>query len=606
MHSRKLLMALAALILSFHFLGQTGPGGVGNNSGTSNLKIWLRADDINADNDFTNNPAVNSSVSQWRDYSGTNYHFSNTGVNRPTYRLAGGIPSVYFNASLANAQYLDNSVTGSYSNASAFFACNGVNSGNSNTLLDNTTNSLRFEQYSNTGVIGFTRYGVADYNSSLTSPFGTNSIISFHKTNSNNSIDILSNTSTDNVGIGSSSAGIPIDGLGRNSSGVDEISGDFYEVIVYNSRINTAQLIIVNNYLSSKYTIAVPDNIYVQDLPANGNYRYDVAGIGQIDNSNRHDDSQGTGMVRILNPAGLGDNEFLIWGHNNALAEASNTTDVPATVMARFQRVWRVNEVRTSGSATNVGNIDMQFDLSNLGSITASDVRLLIDINNNGIFSDDVPISGAVLVSGSTYAFNNVSQIVNNRRFTIGTINSSATPLPIGLLYFDAKMNNQRTVDLSWQTASETNNDYFTIERSKNGSSWETIGAVTGAGNSFLALSYQSIDPNPLMGISYYRLKQTDFDGKFTYSKSIAVNNQRAASEPMVIFPNPTHQFIHVLGEIKPTDMLEFYNSMGQNVSAIVPLLNSSGSLRQYDVSALSSGLYFLTHNDKVYKIEIQ
>lgn len=85
--------------------------------------------------------------------------------------------------------------------------------------------------------------------------------------------------------------------------------------------------------------------------------------------------------------------------------------------------------------------------------------------------------------------------------------------LPIVLSYFDAKPVGSK-VEVTWLTASEINNDYFTIERSLNGFDFDPIGFVKGAGNSNQLLSYTFEDPHPLPGLSYYRLRQTDYDGK--------------------------------------------------------------------------------------------
>jgi hypothetical protein len=168
--------------------------------------------------------------------------------------------------------------------------------------------------------------------------------------------------------------------------GAHQYGGDVAEVIVYNTTINSVQRIIVENYLSAKYGLSLSANdLYDEDDVVNGDYDNDVAGIGRVDASNLHDDAQGSGIVRILNPTNLGDDEFLIWGHDNGLAQAQETTDIPASVAARFVRVWRASEVNSASSAIDVGNIDMRWDLSNLGVITTSDLRLLIDTTKTSV-----------------------------------------------------------------------------------------------------------------------------------------------------------------------------------------------------------------------------
>jgi len=93
---------------------------------------------------------------------------------------------------------------------------------------------------------------------------------------------------------------------------------------------------------------------------------------------------------------------------------------------------------------------------------------------------------------------------------------------PIVLTYFGAK-SLENAVELTWTTASEENNDYFTLERSSNGLDYHELTRVDGAGNSFEALNYSYQDKNPYQGVSYYRLKQTDYDGTNETFKVVAV-----------------------------------------------------------------------------------
>jgi len=114
-------------------------------------------------------------------------------------------------------------------------------------------------------------------------------------------------------------------------------------------------------------------------------------------------------------------------------------------------------------------------------------------------------------------------------------INAVGT-LPIQLLNFNCNYDDKHVL-IDWETASETNNDYFSIERSKDCKNWELIENIKGAGNSISKLNYNTIDYQPLSGVSYYRLKQTDYDGKFTYSMIVSVN----ANENIItrVYPNP-------------------------------------------------------------------
>lgn len=113
-------------------------------------------------------------------------------------------------------------------------------------------------------------------------------------------------------------------------------------------------------------------------------------------------------------------------------------------------------------------------------------------------------------------------------------------PLPVTLALFTAK-----TIDagvrLDWITETEINNSHFEIERSKDGKTFKTIGAVDGAGNSRVRQTYTFLDKLPYEGASYYRLKQVDFDGKFDYSPTVIVEwGGNTESYDAVLYPNPT------------------------------------------------------------------
>ena len=86
-------------------------------------------------------------------------------------------------------------------------------------------------------------------------------------------------------------------------------------------------------------------------------------------------------------------------------------------------------------------------------------------------------------------------------------------------------------VNVIWSTATEINSDYFTIERSADGITYENIISLPGAGNSSNMLYYSATDHYPLSGLSFYRLKETDVDGSLTYSLPVSVRFDNASNE---------------------------------------------------------------------------
>jgi hypothetical protein len=162
--------------------------------------------------------------------------------------------------------------------------------------------------------------------------------------------------------------------------------------------------------------------------------------------------------------------------------------------------------------------------------------------------------------------------------------------LPIELIAFDANVNSN-VVDLNWATASETNNDYFTIERSQDGLTFESIDTIDGAGNSTTLLVYFSTDAHPHEGLSYYRLKQVDFNGHFSYSEWRAVNITGASV--LSVYPNPCDgQFSLIL----PGAQDVMWTLRMSDVSGkIVYARNGAKSEMSMHNAALEAGTYILT-----------
>ncbi len=184
------------------------------------------------------------------------------------------------------------------------------------------------------------------------------------------------------------------------------------------------------------------------------------------------------------------------------------------------------------------------------------------------------------------------SAVTDFSPFALATT-SNSNPLPIELVNFKAKANGKQ-VDLEWQTASEINNEFFTIERSIDGLNFEIVTIIEGAGNSTALLDYKSVDANPYTGTSFYRLKQTDFDGAFEYSEVRKVEIE--VDGVVNIYPNPVQinekRFIvDVSGFQNGADEIIILDALGKIV------YSKSENLRgQIDIetSILNSGIYFV------------
>lgn len=164
--------------------------------------------------------------------------------------------------------------------------------------------------------------------------------------------------------------------------------------------------------------------------------------------------------------------------------------------------------------------------------------------------------------------------------------------LPISLVKFTAQQNGNTSL-LKWQVANETNNDYFSIERSSDGTNFLPIGKVAGHGTIATQQDYQFTDENPVKGMNYYRLKQVDYDGNFAYSNvaTVSFNNNTTVFS---VFPNPARNNVYFnIPESTSISVIRIFDSYGKKV--MEKQIGNNTITQSLDVSALASGVYQVT-----------
>jgi len=192
------------------------------------------------------------------------------------------------------------------------------------------------------------------------------------------------------------------------------------------------------------------------------------------------------------------------------------------------------------------------------------------------------------------------------------TLSAQNNPLPIQLLSFDA-FEHRGDVKLNWATATEINNDYFTIQRSRSGDNFTDLFTVDGAGNSSTTLNYSAFDYNPGFGINYYRLKQTDYDGRVSFSHVRQVTINRTA--PVSVFPNPlrgTTISISTGDNADEVTGIKIMDFSGKIVLEKVAMATSQrgGNISEFEIgNDLPTGIYMLeiktnsgVHHEKLIK----
>jgi len=214
-------------------------------------------------------------------------------------------------------------------------------------------------------------------------------------------------------------------------------------------------------------------------------------------------------------------------------AEYSDTTTDATLFNASSHEYWTLDQA--------VNNDDVQVTLfwedsakSRINNCMSSD---LVVARYNGTDWTDEGRSSIVCDDPGNVTSNIVA---NYSPFTFGSKSGTSNPLPIELHSFHAELKGDK-VDLNWVTASETNNDHFTVQKSVDGVVFEGVREVPGAGNSNKNVYYSAIDSDPYCGNSYYRLKQTDYDGTYAYSEMIVVHwTFEDPTYDVTVHPNPS------------------------------------------------------------------
>ena len=168
-----------------------------------------------------------------------------------------------------------------------------------------------------------------------------------------------------------------------------------------------------------------------------------------------------------------------------------------------------------------------------------------------------------------------------------GGTQTICNPAPVGLISFAGNCIDGKNV-LDWSTATETNNDFFTLERTYDGNNFSVVSTVDGAGNSDMPLHYSATDEIPAADITYYRLKQTDYNGQFEYvGGMVAVRNEN--SKEIFCYPNSDKSKI-IIANLSGETSYSIYNSVGQLIGRGTLSKNEN----EIDIASFNPGFYLL------------
>jgi len=419
-------LAMAALASWGHAVpvtSGTGPAGVSATNGADILELWLRADAGTFEDTLGTDPAESlDAVARWADQSGSGHHATQSVAgSRPQFEVGGatnGRPTVNFDGTrtLPIGAY---TMTG---NETAFIVGLMGDGGLRSFLADPVVN--RGYTYGNDGAIN--NPGFLFPNPSFT--FATSWRVdgAVGQNFGVNSYGVATGTSNPFAGA------LTALSVGSGHGGATPHLGETAEIIIFDSGINTARRILVENYLSSKYDLAIDTagggtDVYGGDTSGNGHHDFSVFGVGRVGGV-QHLDADGGGPNSGIGAAGFGfevaalaDNEWLLAGHNG---DNSTSMIVDGNGLTRWGRTWFIDKASVDGI-----DATLAFDFSDAGIAfpTLSDAEALALFYAAPGSGDYVRLGVSGTASGDTYSFALADSLLLDGSYTLAIV---AVPEP--------------------------------------------------------------------------------------------------------------------------------------------------------------------------------
>ncbi|MDH5366301.1 MAG: T9SS type A sorting domain-containing protein, partial [Cyclobacteriaceae bacterium] len=304
----------------------------------------------------------------------------------------------------------------------------------------------------------------------------------------------------------------------------------------------------------------------------------------------------------------IGGNDTFVWDYDLTMTGNFDVT------LANSGTIQFDNNLFVTGNfpIVNSGNSDLIISTGSTVSVIAGVNGDMGDPNNNNVtftvdgtlnvdgtlsskngtvFGGTGTIDAAVLDLGSTTCDGGGCPVITSPTCTGDVTFCTDNVTPVVLLYFDAKIKNDQIV-INWSTASEENNDFFTIERSEDGENFHDLALISGAGTSFEKSEYSYIDNNPFEGVSYYRLKQTDFDGTNETFYVVAVEYYGDSDAIRIIQYADNVNSLKIYSNLDEENVANIYDSMGR-ISKSFTLHQGENTIDLTGVSNLT-GIYFI------------
>jgi zinc metalloprotease ZmpB len=245
-----------------------------------------------------------------------------------------------------------------------------------------------------------------------------------------------------------------------------------------------------------------------------------------------------------------------------------------------------VGQIHADGQIWATANMKIWDDIGRQAADKA--FWLGLDVTNSS--TNQSQAANAVYTASINLGYTYAQRLAIHTRYVAAGYTMPAAPLPVELTRFDAKRTGDAAI-LTWTTASEDQNEYFTLERSADGIRFEPIAQIKGAGESRIERQYSYTDRQPINGINYYRLQQSDFDGRTSYSQVVSVRFD--AKSPLALYPNPVSQDLTVAHSLEAGEV-SIFDANGLLVRKVFFDDNEAKSGTRINIETLPTGTYWI------------
>ena len=583
------------------------PGGLGNGS----LQLWLTAADATTLINSSGSQAANgNAIAKWMDKSGNNNHATQaTSGAQPvdqTNALNGYSGVIFQNTSEGLS-----GPSGAYQTIVAVRSMPGA--GHYQYLFSSPAN----QDFSIRGGGATSNY--TDGPNGQDWIFGTGSGTASTLTQWINGTQGIAGSNTNHILV--SSAAIPTNSTyslsniavgqawsGRGMNGNDPV----YEILAYNTTLNTTQRQILENYEAATWGLGsvLPSSGYTKFTPPSTNtFNKNLVGIGYTnagDNftSNAATSTDGLGFSSSTATTGFLHNAgFLMAAHNGQAATVNTNATIAGifstSAISFWNRSWYIQQ--SGGKASGQVTLNFNFTQYNGGTPNIGSNYAVIYNATDGTFAtgtNKIVTAASTTISGGTVS---VTVVASNLPTGYYALSYSTNPisLPLELTAFTVTAQ-QNTALLDWTIEQAAGLDHFNVQHSTDGATFATIGTVAAAaGDDAGSTNYTFTDENPATGLNYYRLEIVNQDGSTAYSGIRTLGSVATAVVTVNVYPNPATDRLHITTAATSAFNILIIDVQGRIMRQVAV---ASGNTADITVSDLSRGIYFaeiLTGNSK-------